>query len=132
MICPGRLILVRDYQVGENEMLDTKKCYGYGTPFLFHAPKDADESELPPADLPNLEPGKRYLIRYTNYRGETADRLIEPLQHRYWGRTEYHPEYQWLIKALDVQRGVDRTFALKDMVVLSAPDDAATPTTPTP
>lgn len=78
-----------------------------------------------PAGLPDLEPGKRYMIRYTNYTdrtcsviGETADRLIEPVQHRYWGQTEYHPEYQWLIKAKDVQRGVERDFALKDMVLL--------------
>jgi hypothetical protein len=39
------------------------------------------------------------IIRYTNYRGETADRRIVPICIRY-GSTQWHPEPQWLLEAL--------------------------------
>jgi hypothetical protein len=54
------------------------------------------------------------LITYTNYRGETADRLILPRVREY-GSTEYHPEKQWLITAFDVEKDAMRTFAEKDI-----------------
>ena len=53
-------------------------------------------------------------ILYTNYRGETALRHIVP-KRLWFGGTEWHPESQWLIDAQDADRGVERTFALKDI-----------------
>ncbi|HEX6499142.1 MAG TPA: hypothetical protein VF054_08940 [Micromonosporaceae bacterium] len=54
------------------------------------------------------------VIDYTNYRGERGERLIRP--DRIWfGKTDWHPESQWLLDAEDVDRGVKRTFALADV-----------------
>lgn len=58
-------------------------------------------------------------IRYRNWRGETADRRILPI--RVWfGATDWHPEPQWFLRAVDVDRGVERDFALADMQGLPA------------
>ncbi len=54
-------------------------------------------------------------VRYTNYRGETAVRTIVP-QRFYWGKTEYHPEEQWLVEVWDCERDAVRVYALKDIV----------------
>jgi predicted DNA-binding transcriptional regulator YafY len=53
-------------------------------------------------------------IRYTNYRGETTDRRIIPKAIRF-ASTEWHPEEQWLLDAFDLDRGSDRSFALRDI-----------------
>lgn len=55
--------------------------------------------------------------RHTNNRGETETRRFIPLCLR-WGRTEYHPEDQWLVEVIDMYRlsaGAFRTYALKDI-----------------
>jgi predicted DNA-binding transcriptional regulator YafY len=53
-------------------------------------------------------------IRYTNHRGETADRRIIPQSLRF-AATEWHPEPQWLLDALDVDKGLQRSFAMQDI-----------------
>lgn len=50
-------------------------------------------------------------IDYENYRGERAWRVIAPTCLK-WGETEFHAGEQWLVDAMDVARGVERTFAL--------------------
>lgn len=60
----------------------------------------------------NLE--RKVVIRYTNYRGETADRKIIPKAIRF-ASTEWHPEPQWLLDAFDLDKNADRSFALKDI-----------------
>ena len=52
-------------------------------------------------------------IIYRNYRGEISERAIVPI-NVYFGATEYHPEPQWLMHALDVAKGETRDFALRD------------------
>lgn len=52
-------------------------------------------------------------LTYTNWRGETAERTILP-QRLWFGATEWHPEPQWLLTAIDVEKGAERDFALKD------------------
>jgi predicted DNA-binding transcriptional regulator YafY len=53
-------------------------------------------------------------IVYTNYRGETA--LREVLPQRIWfGATEWHPEKQWLLDAIDLEKDAPRSFALRDI-----------------
>jgi hypothetical protein len=55
-------------------------------------------------------------IDYTNYRGERAIRLVRPIEGGiYVGTTEHHPEPQWLMRAVDVKRDVERTFAMRDI-----------------
>ena len=53
-------------------------------------------------------------ILYTNYRGETAIRQIVP-QRVWYGSTEWHPETQWLLDAVDLEKNAVRAFALKDV-----------------
>lgn len=53
-------------------------------------------------------------IDYTNWKGVRAKRLIIP-RRIVFGTTEYHPNSQWLLEALDVQKGESRTFAMRDI-----------------
>jgi predicted DNA-binding transcriptional regulator YafY len=53
-------------------------------------------------------------IVYTNYKGETAIRQILP-QRMWYGATEWHPEKQWLLDAIDVEKNALRAFAMKDI-----------------
>lgn len=50
---------------------------------------------------------------YTNYRGETRQRHVRP--ERIWfGKTDWHPEDQWMMTADDMETGNQRDFALRD------------------
>lgn len=53
-------------------------------------------------------------IIYTNWKGETRERLILP-HHIYWGTTCYHPVEQWLMIATDLEKDEYRHFAMKDI-----------------
>lgn len=53
-------------------------------------------------------------ILYTNYRGETELRTIEPIS-LYFGEHERHSGPQWLLDAWCFERGSTRTFAMKDI-----------------
>ena len=53
---------------------------------------------------------KPLTIVYTNWRGETAERRILPTGI-WFGSTEWHPEPQWLVKAIDVEKNAERDFA---------------------
>ena len=53
-------------------------------------------------------------IVYTNYRGETNTREIIP-KEMYFASTDWHPEKQWLLKAFDISKNADRSFAVKDI-----------------
>ncbi len=55
-------------------------------------------------------------IDYTNYKGERAWRRIEPSTEpdaMYFGtQLPYHEMPQWLLRARDVERNVERVFAV--------------------
>jgi hypothetical protein len=51
---------------------------------------------------------------YKNWRGETAIRKIIPREIIFTS-TEWHPEKQWCLQALDVEKGAERTFSCKDI-----------------
>ena len=54
---------------------------------------------------------KPVALTYTNWRGQTAVRRIVPL--RVWfGSTAWHPDPQWLLTAIDMDKGWKRDFAL--------------------
>jgi predicted DNA-binding transcriptional regulator YafY len=57
---------------------------------------------------------KAVRIVYTNYRGETARREIIP-QRLWFGATKWHPDEQWLLDAIDVDKKSPRSFALRDI-----------------
>lgn len=51
---------------------------------------------------------------YTNWRGERGNRRVQPTR-LYYGSTEWHPEPQWLLEAIDLDKGEVRAFAVKDI-----------------
>lgn len=51
------------------------------------------------------------VIDYTNWRGERSTRRIIPKQLLFQATT-WHPDEQWLIRALDLDKGEARLFAL--------------------
>jgi predicted DNA-binding transcriptional regulator YafY len=53
-------------------------------------------------------------INYTNWKGITADREILPIKI-FYGHTPWHKDDQWLLRALDIAKGEERDFALKDI-----------------
>lgn len=52
-------------------------------------------------------------FRYTNYRGKTAIRTVQPVGIEF-GSTDWHPEPQWLLHGVDLEKGEGRAFALCD------------------
>lgn len=54
------------------------------------------------------------IIDYTNWRGERGERVIRPIR-LWWGQTRYHPNSQFLLAALDVERNALRDFAMADI-----------------
>ncbi len=60
------------------------------------------------------EDAKAVRILYTNYRGETSLRNIVP-EKIWFGATEWHPENQWILDGLDLEKGQNRSFAMRDI-----------------
>ena len=51
---------------------------------------------------------------YKNWKNETKERTVVPIG--VWhGKTEFHPEKQWFLKARDLEKGEEREFALLDI-----------------
>jgi len=64
--------------------------------------------------MESFDPKHAVSIVYTNYKGQTALRQVVP--KRIWfGKTDWHPEEQWLLDAFDIEKGADRSFAVKDI-----------------
>ncbi len=61
-----------------------------------------------------MEQSKTVTIVYTNYKGVTGTRRIVPIEIIF-GHNEWHTEDQWLMRALDLEKNAERTFALKDI-----------------
>lgn len=55
-----------------------------------------------------------FKVQYRNWRGEVAPRVIRPYRF-WWGATSFHPEPQWLLHGMDVERGVERDFCVAGM-----------------
>ncbi len=71
-------------------------------------------------------------ILYTNWRGETALRKIVPWTASgrapfRFGSTDWHPEPQWLLSAIDVEKDQCRDFALSGIRAWGAEAVAAAP-----
>jgi len=61
-----------------------------------------------------LDKSKAVRILYTNYRGETALRVVYP-ERIVFDATDWHPKEQWLLEAFDEDRNAIRLFAMKDI-----------------
>jgi len=61
-----------------------------------------------------LEKGMILQFDYTNWKGETSTRkaFIYGVE---WGSNEWHKEEQWLLHALDEDKGETRYFAMRDI-----------------
>lgn len=57
------------------------------------------------------DPDQGVTIDYTNWRGERSKRRIVPWKMM-WGSNEWYPEYQWLLRAYDVEKKETREFAM--------------------
>jgi len=57
---------------------------------------------------------------YQNYAGKVSLRHILPYAIS-WGSNQWHPEPQWLLHALDVDKGDYRAFAFRDCRFLAFP-----------
>jgi predicted DNA-binding transcriptional regulator YafY len=53
-------------------------------------------------------------IDYTNHRGERRWRYVKPARLMF-AATKYHPYAQWLLVAFDIERSLERWFAMKDV-----------------
>ncbi|WP_262527790.1 hypothetical protein [Agrobacterium tumefaciens] len=62
---------------------------------------------------PSPKPVEPLALPYKNWRGEISTRKILPIRLEF-SATEWHPEPQWLLIAIDVEKNVERSFALKD------------------
>lgn len=58
--------------------------------------------------------GQVVRFHYTNWRGEIAVRQAEVIRLLY-GSSEWHPDPQWIVEGLDLEKGAVRFFALADM-----------------
>jgi predicted DNA-binding transcriptional regulator YafY len=62
-----------------------------------------------------FNPAKTIFFDYKNWKGEEGTRKVVPIDI-WFGSTQYHPEQQWLLKALDVDKQAERDFALNDII----------------
>jgi DNA-directed RNA polymerase subunit RPC12/RpoP len=71
---------------------------------------------------------------YKNWKGETRKRRVKPIQLEFTS-TEWHPEHQWLLVAIDLDKQKERRFAVNDIqdeviksaLLVLAPVDLKTP-----
>lgn len=57
------------------------------------------------------DPAHEVTIDYTNWRGARSMRRVRPVSIVY-ENNEWHPETQWLLYAIDLEKGEERCFAL--------------------
>jgi hypothetical protein len=49
-------------------------------------------------------------MQYMNWKGSVSLRRILP-HHVWYGKNEWHPEEQWLLRAFDIEKNAWRDFA---------------------
>jgi predicted DNA-binding transcriptional regulator YafY len=76
----------------------------------------SDHSNKPSREIA-IAPGQVLKFRYRNWQGIVADRTAR-FEALIYGSTEWHRAPQWLVKAVDLDKGEVRLFALQDMVPL--------------
>ena len=61
-----------------------------------------------------VDKNKYVTINYTNWKNETEDRHIVPLEV-WFGHTEWHPADQWLLRAWDLDKNAERSFDIQSI-----------------
>lgn len=74
----------------------------------------AKKEQEPAVSFKMLPMGVPSTIMYTNWKGEKRQRQITPI-NLWYGCTEFHPEPQMLLLAMDVEKKQLRDFAVKDI-----------------
>lgn len=104
------------------------------------APENAARESPPEPDFSLKQTGEYFRnseherilhIPYTNYRGERRIRSLLPLR-LWYGATDWHPEPQWLLEALDTERLELRSFALSGFADSTGTPTKAPPATDAP
>ena len=54
-------------------------------------------------------------ILYKNHRNEVAWRPVKPLRF-YFGKTDFYPDPQWIVHAIDLDKNAFRDFALTNVL----------------
>ena len=72
------------------------------------------EQEAIAAVAVRFQPGQTIRFVYRNWQGVVAIRTARVMSLVY-GSTEWHPEPQWLLQAVDLEKGAVRLFAIGDM-----------------
>jgi len=62
-----------------------------------------------------MKTGESLKFKYKNWQGVVGVRNVKPIQVWY-GKTEFHKEKQWFLKAQDLDKNAERDFALKDVI----------------
>lgn len=60
------------------------------------------------------KPRQQVFIDYTNWRGVRAERRVTPIRIEFKSNV-YHRDAQWIMDAVDVEKGELRSFAMKDV-----------------
>ena len=68
----------------------------------------------PPPNAPANPSDGELIFWYRNHRGEEGYRRVRPIMF-YFGSTEWHPEPQMLMRAVDLEKEAERDFAVADM-----------------
>jgi hypothetical protein len=72
------------------------------------------EIVLGPAQKSNLPESREVSILYKNWKGEVAWRRIVPLSINFES-SQWHPVPQWIMRALDIDKEAERSFAIVDI-----------------
>ena len=67
-----------------------------------------------------MNEGQIVSVVYTNHAGVTRRRWIVPLE-LWCGETRWHPLAQWLLKAVDVETGEEKDFAMSGFALWGVP-----------
>ena len=54
-------------------------------------------------------------FEYINWEGKYAVRIVQPIK-LWFGKTQWHPQEGWLLKALDLDKNEERDFSVKDII----------------
>lgn len=68
--------------------------------------------------MARFEPGQKLRFRYTNWQGIASTRDVEVISLVY-GSNEWHRDPQWILAALDRDKGEVRYFALCDVELMT-------------
>ena len=54
-------------------------------------------------------------FKYKNWEGKIAVRTVQPIK-LWYGKTRWHPQEGWLLKAHDLDKNEERDFSIKDII----------------